>query len=717
MCMFHLSVEITNMKNRTNGRKVFYRPGLALYVSLVCLVQVSLSSRLFAQDFSAYVKTRESLVKTLKSREIDKTFTQAIDHFYYTTCDSLIKKYVLVEDKPIIDILLNLFRSCEDKLNSRSITFLRIPSLNHNFLLALKTYKKQPLRNIFREIGITQTAILQSAFDGLLLGDSIRTIVGLREMLNNPYFISTRIHLPRYARFKDTLLYFLANDAPDILTRKLAENDTRFIELVNRSNNTTVKAVSGVSRDNYYDRIMPFSLAIFENRISMERVRELILCPQDYYEAFIEEALWLYKNPDPEKKAFLQQPILNTNKTLSNIYFIREINMLHEAPDKTRFQVLNTLTARDLYFLLIGGSGQLYTSSFMYVYKRFLEKTEKEGLNKFFEDIDYYQFNNVMANISGYGLVDDLVNRLKEEKVAGLIGNYLTGLTNRRLTDNEIILNAMTLAEVLYEIRHHATIRDILVRQIDEILQQPGLQYFFMHRRMYNGFKDILLNKINYKTDDTYDVLAIKRLQKNSTIVQACFFYDDEDAASSFSNSTAVFDNATWDRTDRGNFVVFHSRSGNAMKVYMNKPNTQIGFDSAQNEMLFAIEKEGFEATSFIHRGHSYYLHESLNKMTSSGQFVFLGSCGGYNEVLKVFQLNPDVNVIVTRNIGSKLINDPLLDRINREMVSNKDIEWNVLWQELTARFQSKLTRDLFSSYIPPNKYIGVKFIREVFNY
>ena len=149
----------------------------------------------------------------------------------------------------------------------------------------------------------------------------------------------------------------------------------------------------------------------------------------------------------------------------------------------------------------------------------------------------------------------------------------------------------------------------------------------------------------------------------------------------------------------------------------MNKPNTKQGSDSSQNEMLIAIEHEGYEVTSFIHRGHSYHLMQSLRKMTTSCQFVFLGSCGGYSQVLKVFELNPDVNIIATRSVGSKLINDPLLDRINSDMVNNKDINWDVLWKEFNTKFQSKQTKDLFSAYIPPNKYIGVKFIRKVFNY
>ena len=110
-------------------------------------------------------------------------------------------------------------------------------------------------------------------------------------------------------------------------------------------------------------------------------------------------------------------------------------------------------------------------------------------------------------------------------------------------------------------------------------------------------------------------------------------------------------------------------------------------------------------------------MYQSLRKIQPGYQFVFLGSCGGYSEVLKVFRQNPDVNIIVTRNIGSKLINDPLLQRVNMDLVNNKDIKWDDVWEEFDAKFQAKLTKDLFSSYIPPNRYVGVKFIRKVFNF
>lgn len=702
-------------------QKPFSKPFCSAIMLFSALLLISITAK--SQDRYAFSKAR--IIKTLKTRYIDKAYSQNIDRFYSTTCDSLIKKNVTIDKKPIKDILTRLFDVCDNKINAKAVNSLRIPSLNQDFISTLKTYDKTSIVNLYRNINITKSSMLQYVFEGLPLGDSIKTINGLRDMFRDPYYISSNIKLSQYAAYRDTLLYALANGAPNILLKKLADQDTFYTRIVTNSKSISVKAVSQNKMDEYYERALPFSLAIYENRITADSIKKLTLVPADYYHAFVKEAIRLYTSSDAETHSFLKKPIADLNKKFANHYFIKAINDLHESPDNLRFVSINTLPVNDLYFLLvagrnelvIGGSDALYTSSFLYVFKKFLKEADKEGLDKFFDDIGYYGFDEFISNISDYALVDELVNNLNEEKVALLFGKYLASLPNKQLTDNEIILNAMTMAEVLYEIRNREGIKSSLLNEIANIQKQPRLQHAFMYQRMYGGFRDILLDKNIYNSDNSYDVLQVQRLQKQDNIVQACFFYDDDDAASSFASSTATYNGKLWDKKDLGNYIVFNSRSGNKMKVYMNKPNTKQGSDSSQDEMLVAIEREGYVVTSFIHRGHSYHLMQSLRKMTASSQFVFLGSCGGYSKVLKVFELNPDVNIIATRSVGSKQINDPLLDRINTEMVNNRDINWDSLWKEFGTKFQSKQTKDLFSAYLPPNKYIGVKFIRKVFNY
>jgi len=390
--------------------------------------------------------------------------------------------------------------------------------------------------------------------------------------------------------------------------------------------------------------------------------------------------------------------------------------MLHESPDNVRFKILEKLSPRELYFLLVGGTGQLYTSSFLYVYKKLMTATEKEGLDNFLNSVEYYQFGQFVTNVSVYGLADDLVEHLHPEKFAELMGDDFKKILSTQLTDNEVVLKAMAMSEILYEIKRQPVVQRILLGQVSAF-ERSKQQKDVMLQRLFTGFKSILMNKTDYTADPTYDVLPVKRLQRNEQIVQAHFFYDDEDGTSSFESSLAGYDKKSWEKKDMGNYILLSSLSGNNMKVYMNKPMTKPGSDSSQDEMLRDIAAQGYEITSFIHRGHSYHLYQSLRKITPSCEFVFLGSCGGFSEALNVFELNPDVNIIVTRNIGSKLINDPLLQKINQDLVNNTDIRWDDTWAYFDTKFTSKQTKDLFSSYIPPNKFIGVKFIRKVFNF
>ena len=696
------------MKPNTLHFGYFTRFFVAIFT---CLLFSTVS---FSQADPAYTEAKNKLLAVLKKRPIDKTFTQHIDHFYNVTADSLLQKNMMLEKRSILVILTRLFNASYDKLNNRSISPLRIPAVNNYFLQTLREYKTRPVTSLYREVSISQSAILEYAFDGTSVGDSIHLMLSIREMLNNPYFISTRLQDAKYQPYRDTMLYFLANNAPDILTAKLASNDALFTNLVKRSDNKTVRAVTAIEKDVYYEKVLPFGLAIQENRFTADSIRKLTLTPSAYYRAFIDETLRLYNSDNRVIKTYLERPITELNKTLATKFYINEINMLHESPDNVRFKILENLSARELYFLLVGGSGQLYTSSFLHLYKTFMAATQKEGLDNFLTGIGHYQFGQFISNVSVYGLVDDLVEKLQPEKFATLMTNHFRTVLSTQLTDQEVTLNAMTLSEILFALNKQPVVQKILLNQI-ALLENSRTQKDVMLQRLLTGFKSILNNETDYTTNSTYDVLPVARLKKNNKMVQAHFFYDDEDGKMSFESSLTSYDKKHWEKKDMGNYVVLNSLTGNNMLVYMNKPMTKPGSDSTQDEMLREIAREGHEITSFIHRGHSYHLFQSLRKITPSAEFVFLGSCGGYNEALTVFQMNPDVNIIVTRNIGSMLINDPLLQRINTDLVNDKDIVWDDVWADFHKKFTSKQTKDLFSSYIPPNKYVGVKFIRKVF--
>jgi hypothetical protein len=629
----------------------------------------------------------------------------------------LIAAKLVIEGDPIENVLIRLFGSTSMELDKKTISNLRVPSLNTFFLDVLKTRQIGSIAPLFRQVGLNRTRILANAFYGLPIGDSIQTFSSLREMIAQPYLIPKRIEEPRYKPYRDTMLYYFANEEPELFLKTLETN--AFLQgLAAANSNKTIDAIEKMKGMANLNKLLPFGIAIQEGRMTPDSVMMLASKPANYHMAFTEEVIRLHMNEDPAIKGYLTGYFSGANADQAKI-FIDPINQLHESADRERYYVINSLPAQDLYMIMVGGAPVFYTSSFMYTFNKFMKEVEKEGLENFFERIGFFEFGDFVSLASGYGVIDKLIKQMNEEKFANMLSNYMRRHIRTDRVDRDLITDGMILSEILFGIRDNKKARDIIVQKINEISVTEQRSDVLV-QRMFAGFKDILLDSMQGKLkeiESMYEVLEVDRLKIRDTIVQAGLFYDDVDGLSSFNNYLSFFPEAEWDKEDRGNYVVIRSKKGNPMLIFLNKLNTADGDMAAQNEMLANIDSSGLQITSFLHRGHSYHLAKSLKRIPNSAQFVYLGSCGGYNDVVKVFQANPDAHIISTRNIGSKLINDPILSRVNNQAVANQNMEWIPLWDSFDKSFKSKNTKELFSAYIPPHKYIGIIFIREVFNY
>lgn len=677
----------------------------------------------FRSDISAqstgYLQNRNILYKTLKDRSIGPWYMESIDRFYNKTCDSLIRKTKTFEGVSTEIILSRLFVSCSEEIRRQTITRPRIPLVNALFMETIRNYRLKGFRAIYRSAGIIPCRILGYAFQGTAIGDSIQDIASVREMVRYPHFIATRILQPRFERFRDTLLYFMANRAPQTLINKINERDPDFIKLTEKSRNRTVRAIATLNDDINISRILPFAMAIFENRTTFDKARLLAKNPPALYDSFTSEIVYLKNHPDPETRNFLRLPIDAINANLARDFYINEINDLHEKPDHIRFKAVEGLSARELYFLILGGEDDMYTSSFMHLFRLFLKKTEREGLAHFLEHMAYYNFDRFLSILTTYGMEHELIQHLNEPLFAAVMNKYLSALADPQLTDVDLIVDAMYLAEILEKTKDFPHAASLMSLKLDSLQGQNKRDDLLF--RMFGGLCDILSGsgQILHEADThIYDELAISQLKSGNVVTEVSLFYDDEDGATSFESFCATFAAADWQKEDKGNYVLFTSKKGiNRIRAYASKPCTKAGYDTAQKEMMEAAASGGNTVTVFIHRGHSYYLPNSLSMLPAEAQLVYLGSCGGYQNLMSVFSSNPDAQLIVTRKIGSKLINDPLLQKIHQDILQNTDISWREYWTYFENHFQSKHLKDLFSGYTPPYKFYGLMFIRSVFNY
>lgn len=61
--------------------------------------------------------------------------------------------------------------------------------------------------------------------------------------------------------------------------------------------------------------------------------------------------------------------------------------------------------------------------------------------------------------------------------------------------------------------------------------------------------------------------------------------------------------------------------------------------------------------------------------------------------------------------MGTKAVNDPILQSINNTLRNGKGIDWIPMWRDLSKQFSGE-AKEKFDDYIPPYKNLGVIFIK-----
>ena len=146
------------------------------------------------------------------------------------------------------------------------------------------------------------------------------------------------------------------------------------------------------------------------------------------------------------------------------------------------------------------------------------------------------------------------------------------------------------------------------------------------------------------------------------------------------------------------------------MVIYSNKPlDEEKNLDDiAQENLKKYLEENNINPTVVLHRGHSYYLSSTIDRLAPSAKVILLGSCGGYQSLDKVLKICPGAHIISSKQTGSGLINLPMINGIVDNIRQGKNLDWQILWKSFGKIFGKS---ELFDDYVPPYKNLSAVFI------
>jgi len=198
------------------------------------------------------------------------------------------------------------------------------------------------------------------------------------------------------------------------------------------------------------------------------------------------------------------------------------------------------------------------------------------------------------------------------------------------------------------------------------------------------------------------------------------FFYGDEDkdGQHSYEDFLRLFlRKPEWKITMNPSkeWVWIQSIKGKPVWIFANRPlyGEDDPDDKAQHHLDDYLYDNKLQPSIYIHRGHSYHVRYTLQQIQPSAKIVILGSCGGYNNLSEVLSISPDAHIISSKQVGTKTVNEPILQAINTDLLGGNNIDWLPIWNSLTEKFRKDpVARERFDDYIPPYKNLGVIFIK-----
>ena len=531
--------------------------------------------------------------------------------------------------------------------------------------------------------------------------------------------------------FADSLIVVACKNDPEQLYNYA--NSTKSLEgkLIQRNTNPLVKTIVQLSKlDNallYY----PFLDNLLTNKITIGAIKKIIgdgemkMDSIGYFKLLVKtEKEYYYRlgvMKDTPIAMFGENGLRKMLQRKAIKHFITPINNLHEQNNlNIRMRAIDPLSAEELYYVIVMGENDIYTSSYKHSFTRLLQRmgTRPRG-DSLLLNVNMDFFKKFIKMAANFNQLDTFLKTMPVNNSATLMKAFVANLD-----DGNNLEDAVDVADSYSSITDTLLLQNIL-KNVMANEQKRINQNNIKGKTIYGLLKTIFFSANNNSIDLTSQIgipsiysLDYKYIADDSSrVIEQVFFYGDEDGKMYFPQFINSFSPKEWKINYQKEWVEIKSLTGKKVWIYANLPlnNDQNLDDTAQIHLAKYLAKNDLEPSVVVHRGHSYWLPRTLDRMVGGAKIIVLGSCGGYKNLNQIISTSPDAHIISTKEIGKGDINRPILNYLNQSIASGKKLVWKDMWASLTKLFYSdnnKGMRESWDDYIPPYKNLGAIFIK-----
>ena len=545
--------------------------------------------------------------------------------------------------------------------------------------------------------------------DSIIVKQCVRNPERILPLLaKNPSTASAEILIIQAAYRNPEELYSYAA-APNALGKKIQSVNHPFVKIVAQL------ALTSTGR-----MYFPFLDQLYTGKLKMDSITRFVGndTSSGYYSLLVRTRIDYARRIQAGDTPMASKVLIDKLKSKGIELYINEINALHnENSDAVRFKIISRLSPQELYYLAVTGEEELYTSSFVYgVYPRIFSGMKVPRADSILKWVNYDYYKKFIKIAAAYNKLDDFLGRMDKQDAEKLMKGFVNGLEKTSSLED-----AVDVADSYASI-YNPALKKLMLNQVrtelkrcTEINNKRGKVIYELLETIFSSLEPN--NKIDLSAK--LGIMPIYELpnnllkdELNGRVVMQQFFYGDKDGMVIFNAFLNRFRNPNWKITKKSQWVEVSSRKGVPVTIFANLPldETEDLDTQSQDSLIAYLNEEKLHPSVVIHRGHSYYLNQTVHKMPSSAKLVLLGSCGGYQRLNEVLEIAPGAHIISSKQIGTGVINQRLINVISEDIRMGKNLKWPSLWNNLAVRFSGS-AKEKFDDYVPPHKNLGAIFI------
>jgi hypothetical protein len=462
-------------------------------------------------------------------------------------------------------------------------------------------------------------------------------------------------------------------------------------------------------------KAMPFLTDIYHDRLTISQV-DSIASDEDIY---FQNLVRLKLSGDT-----LGVSTYSDELGYRGLKYVRNMNDLHEEKDAVRFKCIDGFSPESLYFLMVYGQDEIYTSSFLGTFNRMMERMAPLTGDQLLDKVHRDHFRTFIRMCAGYNTLSTFLASMDEAHRTSIMTDFIAGLENGKQDDLE---DAVDVADAFGSISDDK-LSAFLEQKVKENYERSykerskkGVIIYGLMATLFDGIKSTGNDAQAIAESERLglppiNVVPFKSLATDSGDVYAqVFFFGDEDGHTAYNSFLGNFRDGKWRITNDKYWTTITSTTGKHVVIYCNLPLQEPDDEEAQKQLCNYLDANNIHPTIVIHRGHSYHLPLTMDRLSKSNKIIVLGSCGGYHNLSVVLDHAPDAHIISSKQTGMMSINEPILKLLFTKVQAGQDINWINMWQELDGYFSARSRKgllDKFSDYVPPYKNLGAIFIK-----